>query len=753
MGYDIPVSGSHINTAYVSFASAPGAVTFPERSDTAVFSTSPATPTKIIVGTNQTHTADTTVDNSGNPRPVSIGEIIRYRLAIQIPEGTAAAARVVDDLPAGLQYMPGTAAVALVSTGGIASSFTCTTGAGLNMTGSASTVTPTCGIDANGSTFNNGTDPVFDMGDLVNNDSDADDEFIVIEFDAIVLNSDINNQQGDRASNRFYARFNGNNSSYSNRVYVSVVEPQITVTPSTSLPTTETVSISLEVSNTGLATAFQVMGEANTPWTFTLPNGLQEINNLTLNVTGDVFENNTVIPLALADFTITGASNELLTLTKTLQLDPGAEFTLSFDANVIPGVYPTSSASSSVFEYASQSLGDELLEVRTGADISSGTGNEPITDKTVINDYRAETLIEILSISGSVYIDMNSDQNLTPGENGISGVTMVLRDLSDNSCRSVKTNTSGEYGFYPVASGNYEVIESAQEATPVPSQCPPQSLDPMGYTSTTTNTITAVVTTSSLLNQDFGDLSGPTYTPDHSGQVLPGNVVFYAHQFTTPADGTVVFTSAPEGAFTAGWSNEIYQDSNCDGILNGAEAGATISGNSYPLDGGEKICLINKVFAPSNAVAQDQYTVVSNAEFTYDGGGLGVENLQVTDVTTSATSAESTSRLQLRKTVKNLTQTASLETATLNQAAPGDILLYTVYYRNSGTAPITDLNITDSVPAFTNFEAGSESCDVTPTGLFCTANRNADDIWWGFTGSLAGGAGEGSVSFRVKVDF
>jgi uncharacterized repeat protein (TIGR01451 family) len=649
--------------------------------------------------------------------------------------------------------MPGTAAVALVSTGGIATSFTCTTGAGLNMTGSVSSVTPTCGIDANGSTFNNGTNPVFDIGDLVNNDSDADDEFIVIEFDAIMLNSDINNQQGDRANNRFYARFNGNNSSYSNRVYVSAVEPQVTVVPSIGFPTTDTVSISLDVSNTGLATAFQVMGEANTPWTFTLPSGLQEMNNFSLNVTGNVFENNTVIPLTIADFTISGSSNEILTLTKPLQLDPSAEFNISFDADVIPGAFPASSASTSVFEYASQTLGDEMFEVRTGSDISSGTGNDPITDKTVVNDYRTETLLEILSVSGTVYVDTNSDQNLSAGEIGIPNVTVVLHDQSGNSCRSIKTNVSGEYAFYSVKPGNYQVIESAQEAIPIPSTCPPQSLDPAGYTSTTSNIRNVVVTTSSLLNQDFGDLSGPTFSPDHSGQVLPGNVVFYAHQFTTPADGTVVFTSLPEATATPGWSSELYRDSNCDGTLNGAETGAAISGSSITISGGEKICLINKVFAPSNVSAQEQYKVISNAEFTYIGGGLGAENLQVTDLTTSVSSEAEASRLQLRKTVQNLTQTATLETGTLNQAAPGDILRYTVYYRNSGTGPINDLNITDSVPAFTTFEVGSESCDATPVGLNCFPNRNVDDIWWDFTGSLSGGIGEGSVSFRVKVDF
>jgi uncharacterized repeat protein (TIGR01451 family) len=110
------------------------------------------------------------------------------------------------------------------------------------------------------------------------------------------------------------------------------------------------------------------------------------------------------------------------------------------------------------------------------------------------------------------------------------------------------------------------------------------------------------------------------------------------------------------------------------------------------------------------------------------------------------------SRLELNKKVKNMTQDTA-ETATLNEAVPGDILSYRIYYRNLGTGPITDLKVNDKVPPFTGFISGSNVCDVTPSGMTCSANIDADfyELNWDFVGSLLGGAG-GHVSYEVRVD-
>lgn len=752
----IQVSNTHRNTAYVSWASANGAPHFPEVNDTADFSTSPRLSQKTMVGTDKTHTNESGVGTNADPRIVSVGEKIRYQLAVTIPEGTSNSARLYDYLPSGLQYVMGSAKVALISDRGISSTFACTSGNNLQVTGDTIT-TPTCGINPNGSSFGSGTDANFIIGDLVNSDDDANDEYIVIEFDALVMDNSVN-QQNRKSYNRFRPRFNNVNFTLSNAVYYRVVEPQLTLETTATATTLNTVNMTVDVNNSGQATAFQVAGNDGSPWSITLQDGLMNINNISVNAVGNVYENGTTTPITAADFVVSGINNETLTLSKALQIDPSAEFTISFDAQVVPGVSPGTTVTNVVFEYASQDTGGLADGVRTGVGINSGNGNTPITIKSILDDYRTEVALNVYSINGKVYEDTDSSGTYTAGEEGISEVTVVLYNSSDNSCRSVKTNGMGDYAFFPVSPGNYQIIESARQATPVPSQCPPVEKDPSGYASTTNNTISLSVVDSSFENQNFGDVQGPTFSPNHDDSILPGNVTFYAHTFTTPADGTVRFVGSASGEKAMGWSSVIYRDNNCDGILNGTEANASFDGLNLAISGGGRLCIINKVYAPVNAPINDKHQVTITAGFTYSGGNA--VDLIVSDVTivsgnvsptTPETPGVGASKLELLKTVENIDQ-ATAETATLNEAKPGDILKYRIYYRNTGTGPIIDLRVNDLTPDFTVFVLGSESCDSTPSGMTCMPVIASDQgIHWDFTGSLVAGE-SGNVSYEVMVN-
>nr|WP_161501197.1 isopeptide-forming domain-containing fimbrial protein [Rhodopirellula sp. SM50] len=152
-----------------------------------------------ILATSEAHTRFT----SGNER-VAIGEIVRYQLVVEIPEGTLPDLVIRDRLRSGMQYLDdGTATLAFISDAGISSangSATLPVGLGGAANSVGSTVTsPTFALpDVNvGSTsslrtdidsYNNGTDPQFKLGTLVNRDNDANAEYIVIEFNAVVLN-------------------------------------------------------------------------------------------------------------------------------------------------------------------------------------------------------------------------------------------------------------------------------------------------------------------------------------------------------------------------------------------------------------------------------------------------------------------------------------------------------------------------------------------------------------------------------------
>ena len=370
------------------------------------------------------------------------------------------------------------------------------------------------------------------------------------------------------------------------------------------------------------------------------------------------------------------------------------------------------------------------------------------------------------TVSGRVYIDANSNTVEDIGENGISNTVVVLYDSLDNSCRSVTTNGNGEYSFTDILDGGYELYQAHGETTPIPQSCNATlANNPTGYQSTTDDILSFLVMGVNVTDQDFGEVAGtnsPTsgntgtgifFAPNHQSEILPGNVVFYAHKLRSEADGSVRFTSNGSNNTAAGWSHLIYRDSDCNGKLDGNEASTPIERINFGISAGSELCIIDKVYAPSNVPPQDSYRVDTTATFNYTNTSLAQAVLKVTDVTTAGQTASTTvgeSRLVLRKTVENLTQlTAEAESS--NQAKPGDRLKYRIYYRNTGTGPITDLKVNDSVPAFTGFLAGSHTCDVTPTGMSCTPTISLDALNWVFTGSLIGGAA-GNVSYEVVVD-
>ncbi|MGB4979594.1 MAG: hypothetical protein WBR35_22885, partial [Anaerolineae bacterium] len=208
---------------------------------------------------------------------VAPGEIVRFQLTVELPEGTSSDFMVQDSLPSGLRFInDNTARVAFVANGaGITSSTAgsgnaavpALTGAGLNLSGSSDTVSSfslavgggnglTIGegtsfdatvasslTNATSDTYNDGSDPYFRLGNLVNSDNDADAEYVVIEFNALVTNDRDNTapdngsvqQAGTTLSNAFLTSLSssttntqvGTTTSANDFSRVVIVEPQI----------------------------------------------------------------------------------------------------------------------------------------------------------------------------------------------------------------------------------------------------------------------------------------------------------------------------------------------------------------------------------------------------------------------------------------------------------------------------------------------------------------------------------------------
>lgn len=236
------------NAEVTSFANAEGSTNFLTTARKEAASIGFAAPTVEL------HIVDTSVDTTtpdsdtttgdGIAANVTVGEVVRMRMIVQVPEGTMSNFQITPNLPPGLAYLnDGLTKVAFVSNGtGISSADpdgggarVAVTGAGI--TGTAGTVTPTAVLDANNivvADANPGTDPTFYLGNLVNADADSGNaEYVVVEFNALVVNVAANVQGHGAAQLRtnFGVVANGNTAITSNNADLTLQEPKLAATP------------------------------------------------------------------------------------------------------------------------------------------------------------------------------------------------------------------------------------------------------------------------------------------------------------------------------------------------------------------------------------------------------------------------------------------------------------------------------------------------------------------------------------------
>jgi hypothetical protein len=101
------------------------------------------------------------------------------------------------------------------------------------------------------------------------------------------------------------------------------------------------------------------------------------------------------------------------------------------------------------------------------------------------------------AVSGRVWHDRNRNQNQDPGESGLAGVVLTLKQ-GTTVVATVQSGPDGGFGFGNLWQGQYDVVET----------------DPAGYSSTTPNTVTVTVSPPGTVQVAFGDaVSPPIYLP------------------------------------------------------------------------------------------------------------------------------------------------------------------------------------------------------------------------------------------------
>jgi uncharacterized repeat protein (TIGR01451 family) len=235
------------------------------------------------------------------------------------------------------------------------------------------------------------------------------------------------------------------------------------------------------------------------------------------------------------------------------------------------------------------------------------------------------------------------------------------------------------------------------------------------------------------------------FQPDGAQTGMPGTVVSYPHTFNAGLTGTVAFsTSAVATPAVPGWNQAIYRDTDCNGVINGAEGSAPLSG-SIAVNAGDTICIVVRDSIPGTAPYNAQTVISVTATFN------GAQTITRHDTTTVGSAAGA--GLVLAKSVRNVTLGSGAGTA--NTARPNDVLEYTITYTNTSSGVVSAIVITDATPAFTTFLSASCGAPLPGNVSSCTvtsqpAVNGAGSVVWTLGGSLLS-SGTGTVLYQVRV--
>ena len=416
---------------------------------------------------------------------------------------------------------------------------------------------------------------------------------------------------------------------------------------------------------------------------------------------------------------------------------------------------------SEVFSTGNASNYNRVLSCSGTTGLSGNTLTIGNTDTAIVCTY-TNTRVQLTVVSGRAFTD-NSGTTANAskayngvqdaGETGIAGSKVSLTNCASTEIASTTTSASGDYSFS---------VTPAQ--LPAPNFCIVQT-NVSGYTSVSgtagysrsTDTITLSNTgATSYTANNFGDAKlSLVLTEDGQKTVSPGSVVDYPHRLIAGSVMNVnslqlTATQQPASAADQPWSDVVYRDTNCNGVVDAGEAVFNPATTPLAMLPGQEICLVQRVSSPANASNGAQHIgrlQASYAATLADSSQLTGSSNQRQD-TTLIGSAGLTMSKQVRVVASCPSTGADTNPfATQNQASKGDYLEYEITYRNNSTRNLVDIVVKDSVPLGTSYQ--SMACTVNPTGS-CTPTHSGDALIWQTTGLLAP-AQEGKVRFCTRV--
>jgi uncharacterized repeat protein (TIGR01451 family)/fimbrial isopeptide formation D2 family protein len=339
-------------------------------------------------------------------------------------------------------------------------------------------------------------------------------------------------------------------------------------------------------------------------------------------------------------------------------------------------------------------------------------------------------------LSGTVFADAGIVSGIANngikdgGELGIAGVT-AKASTGATIYDTTITDGAGNYTLWipAAATGTISITE-----TNLSNYLSTGGVNTTGtYTRATDTTSFTIATIGTIYtNVNFGDVPVNTFSANGLQAGLPGNVLFYPHQFNAGSGGSVTFTSVS----ASGWPTVLYRDLNCNGVIDATD---TVLSSSIVV-AGEQICLINKVTIPTGTALGLQDSATVQAEFTYTNAIPALTStLSVIDTTTVGTAG-----LVLTKAVDKVT------------AQAGETITYTLTYINNSNAPLSSIVINDATPEHTNFLFAS-CITPLPAAISACAIVSAPvaggvgSVRWQLTGTLPP-ASTGQVRYSVNIN-
>jgi len=646
-------------------------------------------PSKYLLATSEAHTGVV-----GGTERVAIGEIIRYRLVVQLPEGTSTNFQIRDYLPTGLTYLDdGTAKVAFVSNGagitstnygtlpvpGITNPNCFLTGSTANGTTPAipascpaladNNVGSTNSTSTDVDTYNTGSDPYFKLGTLTNNDSDADAEYVILEFNALVDNtSPGSNDAGDARDNYFAVTINGTqNGPNSASVRVYIAEPDLRLSKSLlpPAPTDAGDAVTYELKITSLASGCQgSSGSANCATAFDL--------NLTDNF----------------DANLTGLTVSSITTTQgaTCVGNGGGTTVFSHNGGSFTGNNLT-------FTATCLDPGQTITLTITGTVAATAPAGYTIPNSATVT---------YTSLPGSNGASPNPTGSVTPGASG-SGTG--------------ERNGSGGVNKYFVSASASAPLSAPQidKRTPTPASAP----------------IGATVTFPILVTLPEGVTQSLVVTDN-----LPVGLVYVSHSVVTTA-------AASGGLLTADYNGSFTNNPptfTC--------AGACGSGDDISLDFG------NVTTAADNVTNNNAFVIFVTARVNNELGNqngtvlANTASLTYNDPDTGTTTLADPTAEKVTVLEPELNIVKSADDTT---PAYGQTLTYTltVSHLASSTSTAYDIVITDTIPAGLTYVAGSISA---PAG-WTTNDTAAPTLTWTCSAPCSLPVGNtASLSYQVTVN-